>query len=90
MSKLSAQNLGKIYNNRRVIRDVSLEVEEGQVVGLLGPNGAGKTTSFYVITGLVSPDYGKVIYDDADITDLPMYRRARIGIGYLPQESSNF
>jgi lipopolysaccharide export system ATP-binding protein len=87
---LQAKNLGKQYARRPVIRDVSLSVQRGEAVGLLGPNGAGKTTCFYMISGLVNPDYGTVTLDDNDITELPMYRRARLGIGYLPQESSIF
>ena len=83
-------NLGKRFKKRPVVRSVSLEVQRGEVVGLLGPNGAGKTTCFYMITGLVQPDTGTVILDGNDITDLPMYRRARLGIGYLPQEASIF
>ncbi len=87
---LYAHNLGKRFKKRPVVRSVSLEVQRGEVVGLLGPNGAGKTTCFYMITGLVQPDTGTVILDGNDITDLPMYRRARLGIGYLPQEASIF
>jgi lipopolysaccharide export system ATP-binding protein len=87
---LVARNLGKRYKQRPVLRDVSLYVQRGEVVGLLGPNGAGKTTCFYVITGLISADYGTIHLDGADISELPMYRRARLGIGYLPQESSIF
>lgn len=87
---LEAKNLGKQYAKRPVVRDVSLSVQRGEAVGLLGPNGAGKTTCFYMIMGLVSPDYGNILLDDNDITDLPMYRRSRLGIGYLPQESSIF
>jgi lipopolysaccharide export system ATP-binding protein len=87
---LVALNLGKTFKKRPVLRDVSLAVQRGEVVGLLGPNGAGKTTCFYIFTGLISSEYGTVILDGNDITDLPMYRRARIGIGYLPQESSIF
>jgi lipopolysaccharide export system ATP-binding protein len=87
---LSVENLGKSYAKRPVIRDVSLSLQRGEAVGLLGPNGAGKTTCFYMITGLISPDYGKIHLDGADITDLPMYRRARLGVGYLPQEASIF
>jgi lipopolysaccharide export system ATP-binding protein len=75
---------------RPVLRDVSIEVQRGEAVGLLGPNGAGKTTCFYVITGLISADYGTIHLDGADLSDLPMYRRARLGIGYLPQEASIF
>jgi len=87
---LVARNLGKRYKSRPVLRDVSLSVQRGEAVGLLGPNGAGKTTCFYVITGLISADYGSIHLDGADITELPMYRRARLGIGYLPQEASIF
>lgn len=89
-SGLQIKNLGKRYAKRPVVRDVSLNVHRGEAVGLLGPNGAGKTTCFYMITGLISPDYGTITLDDSDITDLPMYRRSRLGIGYLPQESSIF
>ncbi len=87
---LRAANIGKIYDGRRVIREVSLEVQKGEVVGLLGPNGAGKTTCFYIMMGLVIPDYGNVILDGQDITTLPMHKRARLGLGYLPQEASIF
>ena len=87
---LRVKNIGKSYNGRRVVRDVSFEVASGQIVGILGPNGAGKTTSFYMVTGLVFPDVGQVLLDDADITNLPMYQRARLGISYLPQEPSIF
>jgi lipopolysaccharide export system ATP-binding protein len=87
---LAAHNLGKQFKGRQVVRDVSLEVHRGEAVGLLGPNGAGKTTCFYIITGLLRADYGTVSLDGADITHLPMYRRARLGIGYLPQEASIF
>ncbi len=87
---LVAHNLGKQYKKRPVVRDVSLSVARGEAVGLLGPNGAGKTTCFYMITGLVAPDYGTVTLDGQDVTRLPMYRRARLGIGYLPQEASIF
>ena len=89
-SGLTAFNLGKQFKKRPVLRDVSLAVQRGEAVGLLGPNGAGKTTCFYIITGLISADYGSVFMDGHDITTLPMYRRARIGIGYLPQEPSIF
>lgn len=89
-SGLSARNLGKIYSKRPVVRNVSLDVQRGEAVGLLGPNGAGKTTCFYMITGLVAPDYGSIYLDGAEITKLPMYRRARLGVGYLPQEASIF
>jgi lipopolysaccharide export system ATP-binding protein len=87
---LKALNLGKSYANRRVVRDVSFEIKKGQIVGILGPNGAGKTTSFYMITGLIKPDYGTIHLDDNDITHFPMYMRSRMGISYLPQESSIF
>jgi lipopolysaccharide export system ATP-binding protein len=87
---LQANNLGKRFKNRPVVRDVSLQLNRGEAVGLLGPNGAGKTTCFYMITGLISPDYGSIVLDGVDISDLPMYRRARLGIGYLPQEASIF
>jgi lipopolysaccharide export system ATP-binding protein len=87
---LVATNLGKRFRKRPVIRDVSLQVRQGEVVGLLGPNGAGKTTCFYIITGLLTPDAGSISLDGHDITELPMYRRARLGVGYLPQEASIF
>ena len=89
-SKLEIFNIGKKYKNRPVLRNVSLNVRRGEAVGLLGPNGAGKTTCFYCVTGLITPDYGDVHIDGQDITNLPMYRRARMGIGYLPQEASIF
>lgn len=89
-SKLEIFNIGKRYKNRPVLRNVSLNVRRGEAVGLLGPNGAGKTTCFYCVTGLITPDYGDVHIDGKDITHLPMYRRARMGIGYLPQEASIF
>ena len=87
---LVTNNLGKRYKKRPVVTDVSMTIQRGEAVGLLGPNGAGKTTCFYMITGLVQPDYGNVTLDGEDITNLPMYRRARAGIGYLPQEASIF
>ncbi len=90
MAKLSVQNLIKTYRSRKVVNSVSLSVESGDVVGLLGPNGAGKTTTFYMTIGMVKPDEGKVFLDDQDITDYPMYLRARKGVGYLPQETSIF
>ncbi len=89
-SILEVFNIGKKYKNRPVLRNVSLHVKRGEAVGLLGPNGAGKTTCFYCITGLITPDYGDVHIDGQDITNLPMYRRAKMGIGYLPQEASIF
>lgn len=88
--KLRTENLVKIYNKRRVVNGVSIEVNQGEIVGLLGPNGAGKTTSFYMIVGLVKPNEGFIFLDDLNITDLPMYKRAQYGIGYLPQEVSVF
>jgi lipopolysaccharide export system ATP-binding protein len=90
MSKLIATGLSKNFKGRKVVRDVSLEVESGEVVGLLGPNGAGKTTSFYMIVGLIPADHGTLTIDQRDITTLPMHRRARLGVGYLPQEPSIF
>jgi lipopolysaccharide export system ATP-binding protein len=87
---LRSEHLKKIYGKRTVVKDSSVSVMPGEIVGLLGPNGAGKTTTFYMITGLVKPDLGSVLLDDEDITPLPMYARARKGIGYLPQEASIF
>jgi lipopolysaccharide export system ATP-binding protein len=87
---LGAYNLGKSYGGRQVVQNVSVAVRQGEAVGLLGPNGAGKTTVFYMITGLVKPDKGVIELDGHDITPMPMYRRARLGIGYLPQEASIF
>ncbi len=87
---LEVEHIGKRYSGRPVVRDVSLRLQRGEAVGLLGPNGAGKTTCFYMITGLIQPDVGKILLDGEDITRLPMYRRARQGIGYLPQEASIF
>ena len=89
-SVLEIFNIGKKYKNRPVLRNVSLHVKRGEAVGLLGPNGAGKTTCFYCVTGLITPDYGDVHIDGQDITSMPMYRRAKLGIGYLPQEASIF
>ncbi len=89
-SGLAAHSLGKRYKKRPVVRDVSLTVARGEAVGLLGPNGAGKTTCFYMITGLIRADSGRITLDGHDITMLPMYRRARLGVGYLPQEASIF
>jgi lipopolysaccharide export system ATP-binding protein len=90
MLTLQASDLKKAYRGRKVVDNVSLEIRQGEVVGLLGPNGAGKTTTFNLLVGLVRPDYGRVMLDDEDITDLPMYLRARNGISYLPQEPSVF
>ena len=87
---LRAEKIGKQFRKRPVVRDVSLVVQRGEAVGLLGPNGAGKTTCFYMITGLLSPDTGSIFLDGADVTEWPMYRRARLGVGYLPQEASIF
>ncbi len=87
---LAVEHLSKGYKKRPVLRDVSIEVQRGEAVALLGPNGAGKTTCFYIMTGLITPDNGSIMLDGQDITMLPMYRRARLGIGYLPQESSIF
>ncbi|MFY8186415.1 MAG: LPS export ABC transporter ATP-binding protein [Flavobacterium sp.] len=88
--KLRAENIIKIYKGRKVVKGVSVEVNQGEIVGLLGPNGAGKTTSFYMIVGLVKPNEGKIFLDDLDITNFPMYKRAQYGIGYLAQEASVF
>lgn len=87
---LRVEGIGKSYSKRQVVKYVSLEVNPGESVGLLGPNGAGKTTTFYMITGLIRPDQGQITLSGFDITSLPMYRRARLGIGYLPQEASIF
>ena len=90
MSKLETDEISKSYRGRRVVDDVTVHLQQGEVVGLLGPNGAGKTTSFYMIVGLISPDSGRILIDDEDITNLPMYKRAGRGISYLPQEASVF
>src|SRR6201982_338075 len=90
MLRLQAADLSKAYRGRKVVDEVSLDIHQGEVVGLLGPNGAGKTTTFYILVGLARPDYGRVLLDGEDITDLPMYLRARSGISYLPQEPSVF
>lgn len=87
---IEADGMQKIYKNRIVVKDVSLSMEKGEVVGLLGPNGAGKTTTFYMITGIVKPNRGRVTYNGEDVTNYPMYKRARLGLGYLPQEASIF
>lgn len=88
--KLFTKNITKSYRSRKVVKGISIEVNQGEIVGLLGPNGAGKTTSFYMIVGLVSPDQGTVHLDGKDITKLPMYKRSQLGVGYLPQEVSVF
>ena len=88
--KLSTENIEKSYSGRKVVNKVSIEVNQGEIVGLLGPNGAGKTTSFYITVGLVRPDAGKVFLDNQEITNKPMYKRAQMGVGYLPQEASVF
>ncbi|MDA8424346.1 MAG: LPS export ABC transporter ATP-binding protein [Nitrospiraceae bacterium] len=90
MQALEAKKLEKSYRGRKIVRGISLQVNYGEVVGLLGPNGAGKTTTFYMVVGLVRPDQGRVLLDGSDITSMPMYKRARNGIGYLPQEPSVF
>ena len=87
---LRSESLVKIYKKRKVVNKASVQVSKGEIVGLLGPNGAGKTTTFYMITGMIKPDAGKVFLDDEEITKIPMYKRARMGIGYLPQEASIF
>ncbi len=87
---LRCSDLNKTYGKRRVVDQVSIEIRKGETVGLLGPNGAGKTTTFYMIVGMIRPNSGRIFLDDQDITSLPMYRRARMGIGYLPQEASVF
>lgn len=89
-SKLRLDSLLKRYRKRAVVNRVSFEISQGEIVGLLGPNGAGKTTTFYMIVGLIKPDTGRIILDNRDITELPMYQRARLGLGYLPQEPSIF
>lgn len=88
--RLSTSHLVKRYGSRTVVNDVSFEVNQGEIVGLLGPNGAGKTTSFYMVVGFIQPNGGQVFLNEEEITDLPMYRRARLGVGYLPQEASVF
>lgn len=88
--KLHVENLDKYYGRRKVVNDVSFEVNQGEIVGLLGPNGAGKTTTFYMVVGFIKPNSGQVFLEDEEITNLPMFKRARLGIGYLPQEPSVF
>ena len=90
MSKLYTENLIKDYGHSRVVKDVSIEIDQGEIVGLLGPNGAGKTTTFYMITGMISPTKGQVKLDNDNMTQMPMYKRSRMGIGYLSQEASVF
>ena len=90
VSFLEAEKIDKIYGKRKVVNGVSLKVAQGKIIGLLGPNGAGKTTSFYMITGIIRPNSGRILLDGKDITNLPMYKRARMGIAYLPQEASIF
>ena len=90
MATLTVENLVKTYRGRKVVNAISLSVQSGEVIGLLGPNGAGKTTTFYMTVGMVKPDGGKVFLDQHDITRMPMYQRARNGVGYLPQEASIF
>jgi lipopolysaccharide export system ATP-binding protein len=90
MKTLRSENLVKIYKKRKVVNRASVQVSKGEIVGLLGPNGAGKTTTFYMIVGMIKPEEGKVFLDDTEITNIPMYKRARMGIGYLPQEASVF
>ncbi|HWR99401.1 MAG TPA: ATP-binding cassette domain-containing protein, partial [Prolixibacteraceae bacterium] len=88
--RLRAENIVKKYRNRTVVKGVSIEVQQGEIVGLLGPNGAGKTTSFYMIVGLIKANGGNIFLDDTDITTFPVYKRAKLGIGYLAQEASVF
>ncbi|RYY15541.1 MAG: ATP-binding cassette domain-containing protein, partial [Chitinophagaceae bacterium] len=90
ISEIRATNLIKRYGSRTVVNQVSVSVKQGEIVGLLGPNGAGKTTTFYMVVGLIKPDQGQVFLDEREITKLPMYKRAQLGIGYLPQEASVF
>ena len=90
MITLVAEDLKKSYSKRPVLNGVSMHINQGEVVGLLGPNGAGKTTCFYIVVGLVNPDAGRILLDGQDITNLPMHARARLGVGYLPQEASVF
>ncbi|MGP1929386.1 MAG: ATP-binding cassette domain-containing protein, partial [Arsenophonus sp. ER-BJ3-MAG3] len=90
MATLIAKHLSKTYKNRKVVKDVSIKISSGEIVGLLGPNGAGKTTTFYMVVGIIPHDLGKITIDDEDISLLPFHERARKGIGYLPQEASIF
>ncbi|MCJ7790740.1 MAG: ATP-binding cassette domain-containing protein, partial [Candidatus Atribacteria bacterium] len=86
MQAIRVENLLKVYRKRRVVDEVSLQINKGEVVGLLGPNGAGKTTTFYIVVGLINPDKGKVSFNGKEITKMPMYQRSRMGLGYLAQE----
>lgn len=88
--KLKATDLVKQYQGRKVVNGLSIEISQGEIIGLLGPNGAGKTTSFYMMVGIIRPNEGEILLDEKDITCLPMYKRAKLGIGYLPQEASIF
>jgi len=90
MAELTVQNLQKSFNKKKVVEDISLNVESGEIIGLLGPNGAGKTTSFYIIVGLIAADHGQIKIDQKDLTRMPIHKRARLGISYLPQEPSIF
>ena len=90
MSTLRAESIQKQFKQRQVVKGISLRVESGEIVGLLGPNGAGKTTAFYMIVGLIPCDDGRITLDEHDLTGMPMHRRARLGLGYLPQEPSSF
>ena len=90
MSSLKAEGLVKVYSKKVVVNNVSINVNEGEIVGLLGPNGAGKTTTFYMITGMIRPDSGRIYLNETDITYMPMYKKARLGLGYLSQEPSIF
>ena len=90
MSELIVQNIKKSYKNNVVVKDISLSIKSGEVIGLLGPNGAGKTTSFYMIVGLVTSDHGNILIDNQNLTKMPIHNRAKVGISYLPQEPSIF
>ena len=90
MTTLKIQNIKKSYKNKNVVRDISLEISSGEIIGLLGPNGAGKTTSFYMIVGLIQPEHGSILVDNTDITKKPIHVRSQLGLAYLPQEPSIF